>query len=51
MARMQQESLEAQRRAAVGTQTAQVLGGGKSLTIRPGASAKNLAALNYKLNQ
>ena len=29
---------EAQRRAAVGTQTAQVLGGGKSLTILPGAN-------------
>lgn len=40
MARMQQESLEAQRRQAVGAQTAQVLGGGKSLTIRPGASKK-----------
>lgn len=40
MAKMQQQSLEAQRRATVGTQTAQVLGGGKSLTIRPGASKK-----------
>lgn len=40
MAKMQQESLEAQRRQASGTQTAQVLGGGKSLTIRPGASKR-----------
>jgi|TARA_Y100000033_G_C2694877_1_gene85569 ElaB/YqjD/DUF883 family membrane-anchored ribosome-binding protein len=40
MAKMQQQSLETQRRQAAGTQTAQVLGGGKSLTIRPGASKK-----------
>ena len=40
MEQMQQQALEAQTRQAAPQQTAQVLGVGKSLTIRPGARTR-----------